>query len=1062
MESQTSAVNLPPTPPELPVSYSLVKLAFGTGSNNAAWSIYPRRTKLYLQCDPAAYRFRVVWAAETVVDVDISDVRDSKECSLHICSPAMTMKHAGGKQKLYLKFRHPEDYERVVALLERLGVEGRQTGLGPELTGRVGSLQTGVGTPAQFGIESQNHVAMEKQQMMAAPAQIGWTTPSSTYIPTWNTQYPHQRQLQSSQPHSQPDPRNSHDHEFIPSQQSQQSPVTNPFPPPRLISDRPYQDQHQDMLSTPSRQMQFSVVNYPRDPQTWQRGLTALPAPQQDQMSTQQQYDLERSSHQQQRAHMQVQNSERSYELLMLIRSQQYQVVKDSDRQGYPERQDSLQINRMQHPAIYTSSSTLSQPHNFERQYTLPSQAFQPREHTNVTQPHFPTPFTSPLDENGISPPRMPIVLTQRKVPDVPIEELPLFSPLPRRTIVPRPERLPTPEATPVAKKRAPAKPRAKPKPKAATAVASGGGREEQNKEGVAVENLEKPKETTSVLQAKASDVGAKIAGDKAQDGSGQQEDLAAIPKEAKKPARSRAKPKPKPAVVEAEVVGLATEMVGDKAQDKDAEGGGREEENRPAATVTTAKKLAKPRAKPKPKPEVVEAEAADVATGIVSDKAQDQGTEGGGQDKENRPTAADTATKKPAKSRDKPKPKPEVVEAEVPDVATGIVGDKAQDKDTEGGGQEKENRPTTTVTAAKKPARPRAKPKPKAVEAEVPDLATGIIGDKAQDKDTEGGGQEEENRSTATVTTAKKPERPRAKPKPKPEFVEAEVPDVATGIVGDKAQDKDTEGGGQEEENRPAATVTTAKKPAKSRAKPKPKPEVVEAEAADLATGIVGDKAQDKDTEGRGQEKENRPAATVTTAKKRRALPGPAAVVQADENSSVVSGTTGHPFTTSLRFLGNKKRGASLSEGLQSNPSQKRRIVVPSTGIPPPPSSDEEDALSMVTLRGSSIRDEGSPSPTPGVLSGASDPTAAPGVETSHPLAETQSLHPRLDTLMATTRLFQDAAQRLNFENVSEADQNVKIERLISSSLMDPDFARVFRVIIRACQNPNFVRRMM
>jgi hypothetical protein len=282
-----------------------VKYSFGTGAKDDTCCKYPRYTALYLLYYPLAYRFRVAIAGKTLADVDIHDLRDSKECSVEVCSPDLTMKYAGGKQKLYLRFRLRQNYDRVVALLERMGVELKQSGPGPESTRRVGSLQTGVGTPAQLGIASQNHFAMEK---MAAPAQIGSTTPSSTYIPSWYTQHLHQRQLQPNQPHSQPDPRNSHHPEFVPYQQTQQSTVTNQYPPSRLISDRPHQDQHLDMPSISSRQIQFSAVKYPRDPETRQRDLTALETSQQEQMSMQQQYDPKGSSNQQQRANMQVQN----------------------------------------------------------------------------------------------------------------------------------------------------------------------------------------------------------------------------------------------------------------------------------------------------------------------------------------------------------------------------------------------------------------------------------------------------------------------------------------------------------------------------------------------------------------------------------------------------------------------------------------------------------------------------------------------------------------------------------------------------------------------------------
>jgi len=154
MPSQIPTTNLPPTPPELPVSYGLVKIALRASNS---WAVYPHRDNLYLHCDPAAYRFRVIYRVETVADVDIRSVRELKECPVHLDPPAFTMKYAGGKNKLYLKFRHREDCERVVALLGRLGVEVREGRAG------VGSRQTGIGTPAQFGIESQIHLAMKKQ-----------------------------------------------------------------------------------------------------------------------------------------------------------------------------------------------------------------------------------------------------------------------------------------------------------------------------------------------------------------------------------------------------------------------------------------------------------------------------------------------------------------------------------------------------------------------------------------------------------------------------------------------------------------------------------------------------------------------------------------------------------------------------------------------------------------------------------------------------------------------------------------------------------------------------------
>ena len=891
---------------------------------------------------------------------------------------------------LYLRFRHQEDCARVVALLGRLGVEVREKVAG------IGSRQTGVGAPAQLGTESQIHSAMEEQQRMAALPQMGSTTsstpmawhgptPSSAYAPSWSTQHPHQRQLQSSQPQSQPDPQSSYQHGFTPSQQSQQSTFANPYS--RRISDHSYPSQHQDTLSTPSRQMRVSAVGSPLDPQTRQRTLTEPEASQQGQISTQQQYD-----------------PERSYEFPAQMHSQQHQVVKYSDRRDYPGSQGPLQITQMQHPAPYSSSSTLSQPRNFEHQHSLPSQAFEPRDHANGTQPRFPTPFTLTPDEEGIPPPRMPISFTQRKVlPDVSIEEYLSLPPLPKPTIVPRPKRLLTPEATPSTKKSAPAEPRAKPKPEAVTAVASSSGRE-----GVAVENPKKPKETAGVLQAGASGVGAESVADKAQDWSGQREEPAAIPKEAKKPARSRAKPKPKPKVVEEEVAGLATELVGDKAQDRDTG-------NRSAATVTIAKKPARSRAKPKPKPAVVEAEAADLATGIVGDKARDKNAEGGGPEEENRSAATATIAKKPARSRAKPKPKPAVEEAEVAGLETGIVGDKARDRDAEGGGPEEENRPAATATIAKKPARSRAKPKPKpaVVEAEVADLATGIVD------------PEEENGSAATVTIAKKPARSRAKPKPKPAVAEAEVAGLEIGIVGDKARDRDAEGGGPEEENRPAAPVTTAKKLARPRAKPNSARPVANSPARELASGLI------------------------------------TPVSSLERQASADSRTVGHPLTT-LSSPGSRKRGEPPSKELQPNPPQRRRIVVSSNVIPPTPPRDGEDALSLVTSPGASIQDRGSPPSTQAVPLSTLSPTSAPVDEPSYLLSGIELLDPRLYTLATASTLFQDAARRLDFENVSEENQNLTIKLLISDSSLGPHFARVFQAIVRACRNRDFVWRMM
>jgi len=471
----------------------------------------------------------------------------------------------------------------------------------------------------------------------------------------------------------------------------------------------------------------------------------------------------------------------------------------------------------MQRPALYSNSSTLSQSRNFERQHALPSQEFEPRGHTNATRPSFLTPFAPAPDDEDIPPPRMPITLIQRRyTPDMSIDEYLSLPPLPKPTIIPRPKRLLTPEATPSTKERAPAEPRAKRKPEAVTAVASNSGREE-----VAVENAEKPKEIAGVLQAKALDLGAERVGDKAQYWSGQKEEPAAFPKETKKRSRSRAKPRPKPAVVGAEVAGFETGIVGGKARDKDAKVGGPEEENRHAAPVTTAKKLARPRAK---------------------------------------------------------------------------------------------SIPTASVHAV------------------------------------ENSGQPGETKASRPV------------------------------------------------ENSPAR---------------------------ELASRLI--------------------------------MP-----VSFPERQASADSRTDGPLLTTLSSPGSKKRGAPPSDELQHNPPQRRRRVVSSNVIPPTPSWDGADALSFVTSPGTSIQDRDSPPTTPAVPFSALSDTPAPVSEPSYLPAGIESLDPKLHAVMTASRIFNKAGRRLDFENVSEAEQNLIIKLLICGSNLGPHFARVLQAIVRACRNPDFVERTM
>jgi len=515
---------------------------------------------------------------------------------------------------------------------------------------------------------------------------------------------------------------------------------------------------------------------------------------------------------------------------------------------------------------------------------------------------------------------------------DVALEERHSLPPLRNPLILARPERLATPQRAPGVEGSSPSEPRAEPKPEAVTAV-----RSYRGAEGVsAVENPEKPKETGGVLLAKSSDINTENVGDEARDVSGQHEGLVAIPKEAKKPATWTEKPKHEPKLVQKQVAGLRSKVVGDKAQIKD-------KGNKPATAVISAKKAARRRAKQKPKPAAVEAEIAGVETGIVDDKTVEKDAEGDGPAKEKRPTATVTAAKKPARSRAKPGPKPAAVKAEVSGAETEIFGDKARDNDTEGDGPEEKKTPATTVatekkqsgwkakpnrkptaveaevasletglisdqaadkdaerdgpeaaktpaalaTAAKTPVRSRAKPKRAAVQVEVSSLENRIVGDKAVDKDAEGDGTGGDNRRAETVTTATKSARSKGRPKPEPAVEETEVSDLETGIVSDKALEKDAKIGAADEENRLAATFTTTTKPQRLMVKPKQKPAAVGAEVAGLETGNVCDKVQDKDSEGEGPADENQCAATVTAARKpvrSRAKPKPKpAVVQAE-----------------------------------------------------------------------------------------------------------------------------------------------------------------------------------
>jgi len=582
--------------------------------------------------------------------------------------------------------------------------------------------------------------------------------------------------------------------------------------------------------------------------------------------------------------------------------------------------------------------------------------------------------------------------------------------------------------------------------------------------------------EKKPVVRNEITGLGYELAGDKAQDKDNGNEPAATITS-AKKVARSMPKSKPKPAAVEEEAISFYTAIASHKDRDSDADDDERKEENSPPARVTAAKKPSRSRAKSKPKPAAVEANVADLQTGIAGDKVQDKDSEGIGASEENRGVATVTTARKPARSRGKPKPMSAVVQAEVADSAA-VTADQIG-----------ENKPAATVTAARKPARLRAKPKLKqaVAEAEIVDFAIGIAGDKTGNSDAEGAASAEK-RPAAAVTTGKKTTRARAKPNPM----------TAVQSVANRAQPGETTAAG------PAANSP----------------------ARELASGLVMPVSSRESQVTAGLNAVVHPSTTLGSpgSKKQGAVPGeelqyiqsqnrrtfpseiPATPPYEDDELSQdtppgtpVRDQGSPPSTPAVRSSTLSPTSAPVAEpsnhadaepadpatrtepqgsppSIQTVPSTT--LITTTTAVAEPPNLSARMAFKdppiftqdtpWTTPSSTQAPVAESPNRPARMVSQDSPPSTQAGPSTttsamSAPVAEPSSLpenlislNRRLDNISAAAALFEEASRQLDFENVSQEDQDLMIEFVISDAMRDPQFARLFRAIVRVTSDPD------